>query len=606
MTEVRVGDLLINQEDFDTMHRIRELVVEDKGYVGPYSVLSTLRVSPNPAQTKFEHPHGIHNKKTQTPIFATALIGIQLLVNGKEEDFRAWHGLASSSQPVANQPEPAPPASLAVPLHEAPIQTQGCQAETNVGMPIPEPHEETDINVTAYDAQSPWNSSASFMPPISVPEPVQSQSFDILLTLIVPEPQVRRYERHVPVDSEHEPFEIKRGFLDYSEELVPVAGWEPLVHPEGALFLYQPYKRVLTDANVRDPETTSKIDKAIEKAYEEARNANTLLDPFVELGLELVVEDGKDIWGYYFADHQRRVIFWFEDYKIFELMDNVRVVKRKSHVKKVCIRITVLASKGQQVFHAVQDCLVIENMTTKMCTMPFTLDEVANSTNKKREHSVWISARFMKLFCARLVADQSLYGGCDTRPKHVSAILHILNIIIILLGSSDAHSKAVHKAWVDGTIVNDRLRGKNVVSFMEKVSRSILGLESLSLMFSLPFALLMWSMISFTVALTVVISNSSGIIIIWTTYSVWNLLLCNAHMFVYLWNTVTSTATLKTSVTLMIPDTHFSGRRVLSYSILIGKRSIFEAVFHTSLHVLQLSGTSKFDLDLDLASDGGN
>jgi hypothetical protein len=47
-----------------------------------------------------------------------------------------------------------------------------------------------------------------------------------------------------------------------------------------------------------------------------------------------MMEDGEEMWGYYFVDHERRVIFWFQDYKFFELMNNVRGVKRKSHVSK--------------------------------------------------------------------------------------------------------------------------------------------------------------------------------------------------------------------------------------------------------------------------------
>jgi hypothetical protein len=64
------------------------------------------------------------------------------------------------------------------------------------------------------------------------------------------------------------------------------------------------------------------------------RDANIHLGPSVELGLELMTEDGEEMWGYYFVDHERRVIFWFQDYKFFELMNNVRGVKRKSHVSK--------------------------------------------------------------------------------------------------------------------------------------------------------------------------------------------------------------------------------------------------------------------------------
>lgn len=93
-------------------------------------------------------------------------------------------------------------------------------------------------------------------------------------------------------------------------------------------FLYLAYQRVFTDANVREPGTVIKIGQAIEKAYEEARRADISLHPSVELAMELR-EDGR--WCYYFADHDRPLIFWFEDHES-RLMKPVRCVERKSHL----------------------------------------------------------------------------------------------------------------------------------------------------------------------------------------------------------------------------------------------------------------------------------
>jgi len=38
--------------------------------------------------------------------------------------------------------------------------------------------------------------------------------------------------------------------------------------------------------------------------------------------------------GYYFVDHEKRVIFWFQDHKSDLLMCNIRGVERKSHVSE--------------------------------------------------------------------------------------------------------------------------------------------------------------------------------------------------------------------------------------------------------------------------------
>jgi hypothetical protein len=90
----------------------------------------------------------------------------QSVFNGKERSYREQN-LALSFQPVTNQDGLTAPVTLAVPRSpEAP--------ETNIQFPIPE------LNQGPNDAAS-------------------GQSFDIILTPIIPEPQVSRYDRNVHV-----------------------------------------------------------------------------------------------------------------------------------------------------------------------------------------------------------------------------------------------------------------------------------------------------------------------------------------------------------------------------------------------------------------------
>ncbi|KAG1751122.1 hypothetical protein EDB19DRAFT_1903981 [Suillus lakei] len=528
----------------------------------------------------------------------------RFLVNGQERSY--WEqGLSLSSQPVTvtNRVGLTAFVTLAVPLAEAPLQSQPVM---NIQMPTPE------LN------QGP-NGAAS------------GQSFGINLTPIVPEPQVSRYERNVHIQDKDEAFEIKKGPLDCSEELAVVAGWEPLTHPEGALFFYHPYQRVFTDADIRDPGTAVKIGKAVEKAYEEARNANIFLHSSVELALELIEQDGEEMCGYYFVDHGRRVIFWFEDYKSDLLMCNIRGVERKSHITLLYLprftyhdfdrrHIELFPNKRplpEDVVTKLKEIVMhahAENITSETCLAPFAPDEVASmlslvdlltnstkdSAHKEREHSVWIIARLTRLFCnakfvnfcgqpgARLNVDQSLYGESNTRSKRI--FLRLMNVM--LFGSPDAQSKALHRIWVDDTIVqprwknfidrlttewngytifstvmlavdisflavpsvqtqtsatllaymstlcamgsllvslilagqvNDSRRGsaEAVASFMVGMSHSMLGLESLALMLSLPFALLIWGMTFFAAALSTLIFRTSGVVIISITSPVW-------------------------------------------------------------------------------------
>ncbi|KAG2091846.1 uncharacterized protein F5147DRAFT_840739 [Suillus discolor] len=454
----------------------------------------------------------------------------QSILNGKEEDFRERPGgLTLSSRPGTNlnQPdsEPAPPVSLAVPLLKAPLQslhTQGSQPQMDIQdrqMPTPGLH--GGSNDAAFNMDFPPNSSAPsrlssaseagiLEVGIATPPPLVApgQTFDITLTPITPY-QVKRYRRDVRVKNEYELFLIEKGPLDCSEELAPVAEWDPLTQPEGALIFYQPYKRVFTDVDVRDPETMVKINKAVEKAYQEARNASIPLDPLVELGLELMVENDEETWGYYFVDHKRRVIFWFEDNRSHSLMNFVRGVERKSHIK--------YALESQYWTHIelfpnrrfLPDDIVVElkelimfaqadSITSQTSLVRFTSDQIpsilslvdlitsesiaivgsslivfSESVNKKkREHSVWITARFMKDLCktkfenfcgqpsARLIVDQSLYEKSNTSQSMFFCALNV-----IFFGSPDAQSRAFHKILVDRKIIDVRWK-----QYMDKLN----------------------------------------------------------------------------------------------------------------------------------------
>ncbi|KAG1899518.1 uncharacterized protein F5891DRAFT_1189661 [Suillus fuscotomentosus] len=389
-------------------------------------------------------------------VFLRLIRYCQSIVNGKEEDFRQWPGgLALSSQLGTNQPDfqPAPPVSLAVPLLEAPphsLLSRGSQPQTDI----------QNLQVL-----TPGISELIITTP--------DQMFDITLIPITPL-EVNRHGRNVRVKDEYEAFLVEKGPLDCSEELAPVAGWEPLTQPEGAMIFYQPYKRVFTDVDVRDPQIIVKIDKAVEKAYHEARNASIPLDPFVELGLELIVKDGEEMWGYYFVDHKKRVIFWFEDHRSDSLMSRIRGVERKSHIKYALesqywrhielfpnrrfLPEDIVVELKEFVMYAQAD-----NITSQTSVVPFTSDEIASilslvhllrselipSANKNREHSVWIAARIMKYLCTRLDVEKSLYGKSDAPKTKLSRTINAM------IGRWQ-ESKAFHKVWVDGRIVHAR------------------------------------------------------------------------------------------------------------------------------------------------------
>ncbi|OJA08211.1 hypothetical protein AZE42_06851 [Rhizopogon vesiculosus] len=563
----------------------------------------------------------------------------EVVSGGKERVFRE-RGLALSSQPT-DQTNLPPPVSLTLAV---PPQSEDPWSQPGTGVQPPTFQQVNEgSNCVAFDTKSPQNIIASLasssMPEPNIPiqlQPVASgQSIVINLTPIIPT-EVKRYSRNIPVSDDDAVFEIKKGHLGYNEQPAPEMEWQALTHPEGALFFYHPYKRVFTDANVRDSRTATKVSRAAEKAYKEAHKADVTLPTSVELGLELMPNDDSTL-GYYFANHDKRVVFWFEDYESHLLMSNVRGVEHESHIRyaveseywfatsyllrfmrrdidrrhielfpnnRFLPRDDVVRLK-QIVMHA-----QAENITSDTSLAPFSPDDIANmltlmdplmsSIDLQHEHSVWIVARLMRLFCnskfvnfcgqpgARLDADQSLHGDPSDGPKNI--ILRVMNII--MFGSPDAHSKALHRIWVDESIVQprwknfiDRLNNewngftifstvmlavdisflavpsvqgqtaanlvaylstlcamgslvvslvlagqvndtrrnnaKGVALFMVQMSQSMLGLESLALMLSLPFALLIWGMTFFGAALAILIFHTSGIVTISVISPIW-------------------------------------------------------------------------------------
>ncbi|KAG1838590.1 hypothetical protein DFJ58DRAFT_813820 [Suillus subalutaceus] len=506
----------------------------------------------------------------------------QAIIGGKERVFRE-PGLALSSQPAPANQKKSTSVTLAVPLFQPPCMIS-----------MPEPSTTTSI-VTPSHPVAP------------------GQSFDsITLTPSTPG-QIKRYDR-IELYAHH----IFRALClsNQPQELALVSGWEPLTHPEGALFFYHSHKRVFTDADIRASGMVDNIGKAVEKAYKEVENAGIKLRSSVELVLE-PMEGDREEWGYYFADHDSRVIFWFEAHQSGGLIGNVRGVKCGDHIRyalesQYWLHVELYPNKRslpKDVVVRLREIVMYtqaDNITSDTSLAPFSSEEVAsmlslmdplmNSADIEdehaHEHSVWIVARFMGEFCnvkfvnfcgqpgARLNADKSLYGDPNTRSNN---ILRVINFM--LFGSPNAYNKAVQKIWVDSTIVQPRwmnfinrlnsewngytifstvmlavdisflavpsvqtqdaailvsymstlcamgslvvslvLAGqvndsrqdsaKSVASFMERMS-------TLPSLLSLPYALLIWGMVFFAAALSIMIFNTSGVVTISIISPIW-------------------------------------------------------------------------------------
>ncbi|KIK44227.1 hypothetical protein CY34DRAFT_802927 [Suillus luteus UH-Slu-Lm8-n1] len=150
----------------------------------------------------------------------------------------------------------------------------------------------------------------------------------ITLRAIVPS-QIDRYDRNITQKKDFCVFEVSPGPDNFTESSTKVANWLQLTHPEGARFFFNPLQRVFTDQNILENNLALEILAAAEQANQMAAGSGKVCAT-MELAIEKLP---KGDFGYYFVDHDARIIFWPEIVKSRELMIHVRGVVDKSHIR---------------------------------------------------------------------------------------------------------------------------------------------------------------------------------------------------------------------------------------------------------------------------------
>lgn len=317
--------------------------------------------------------------------------------------------------------------------------------------------------------------------PISSSVPAVRQPGAITLRAIVPS-QIDRYGRNITQKKDFRVFEVSPGPDNFTESSTKVANWLQLTHPEGARFFFNPLQRVFTDQNIFENNLALEILAAAEQANQMAAGSGKVCAT-MELAIEKLSEGD---FGYYFVDHDARIVFWPEIVKSRELMIHVRGVIDKSHIRyaleaqywKHCTLFPNMRALPGQVVDCLRDIIAYahaESITSQTSLSPFDLDELSNmlsvvdhvkdNIEKVNEHSVCIVARYMDMFfrakfvnfCgqlgARLDADRSLYDS-DGKEKSKHILIRILNVA--LFNSPNIHSESIHNVWVDNTVVKPR------------------------------------------------------------------------------------------------------------------------------------------------------
>jgi hypothetical protein len=442
----------------------------------------------------------------------------------------------------------------------------------------------------------------------------------------------QRYKGRVLVRSDiAKPIPAKK--KDFSE--APVDGWENVVHPEGAVYFYDATRHIFTDANLRRKGLLKTINHL---AHQLLLKASDVIDDSTHLVLELQAKE--DACNYYFVQHNKRLLFWLQDFdEPISIYEHVKGVKCDTHIKMALeaqywmhcelypsnapIRPQIPTELKHVLLHARSDFLTSDTSVVPydLSTLQSMLDLSINLVEYVQPlissgdecvelpaHLMCVLARLMRLFArskflnfygqvsARLNANQSVYEVEQSRQK---GTLRLRLANAFLWGAPAAQYKFLQNTWVDN-ILNypkwskhiSRLNGdwsnvtifstvmlavdvsflavpgvistavvaiflsamcsvsslvasmllavecrgwgtdsaKGAASFMARMIHTQSDVEALAIMYSLPYASLIWAMFCFVIALGICVfhlTNPATLVVVslcWvaiTTLTLW-------------------------------------------------------------------------------------
>ncbi|OJA13321.1 hypothetical protein AZE42_08620 [Rhizopogon vesiculosus] len=298
--------------------------------------------------------------------------------------------------------------------------------------------------------------------------------------------------------------------------------WLRLTHPEGARYFFNPLERLFTEENVWENDIASEILNVAMEAKQLAAVNGIALSETMELAIEKF-EDGK--FGYYFVDHDAQILFWPKPVRSRALMSGVRGVTEKGHIR--------YALEAQYCDNEKEDTILLRILNVVLFNSPklhreslrkVWVDEtvVKPRWNKFMDqlNSEWNS--FTVFSTVMLAADVSFLAvpGIDDATTPIKSA----TTIVIYMSTLCALGSLVISLVLVGQVNNNRRSSPGkVAKFMTVMSQSMLDTESVALMHSLPFALLIWGMIFFAIGLSILIFSETadvaaliGLAPIWT------------------------------------------------------------------------------------------
>ncbi|TEB20604.1 hypothetical protein FA13DRAFT_1717582 [Coprinellus micaceus] len=184
----------------------------------------------------------------------------------------------------------------------------------------------SEMRATATDEGTPQRRTTT--------DTVTGQLYSERIIPMVPE-FFQRYDRIPPVVDPQET-KVTISALTYFERSPLPEGWEPLLHPEGVLYFFHPAKNVVTEVDLYDPPYYARLTADITAIEACIRKNDLHLPENYTLAIELDTQpDGQILTGYYFTDHQKKIVFFLDDiaaHTSFPVWEEVKGVTAHSHI----------------------------------------------------------------------------------------------------------------------------------------------------------------------------------------------------------------------------------------------------------------------------------
>lgn len=295
---------------------------------------------------------------------------------------------------------------------------------------------------------------------------------------IMPE-KIHRYRSNQIIVPAVSTYTISPAQKNFERDDIP-DGWVQFKHPEGQPYFYYTRSeiRIITETWIADPQLFQPLDNFIEDIADFIRAKNLSFhdtDLVLDCSLD---EEGKPSCGYYLVCHCTRTLFWLENFKIDEYLEEVKGELHPSHIKLFLelqywghwdlypdvnkANTEILDLLTNAILDAQTDILTSNQSTinygqSSLSAMASVVEAARKHISSGDDTTTWFVGRFMSgLWRDRFLNFHGQHGVRLSRTQSVhvreqkvphSYLFKILSPI--LFSAPNVHLKTMTEIWVD-------------------------------------------------------------------------------------------------------------------------------------------------------------